>query len=70
VIKNLEQYPNNTVKVFDNFGNVVFSKQGYANDWDGTYNNGPLAQGTYYYIVDFGAETGLVFKGFITIVRD
>lgn len=70
VIKNLEQYPNNTVKVFDKSGNVVFSKQGYANDWDGTYNNGPLAQGTYYYIVDFGAETGLVFKGFITIVRD
>lgn len=70
VIKNIDQYPNNSVKVMDKSGNVVYSKQGYTNDWDGTYNNGPLSQGTYYYIVDFGADTGLVYRGFITIVRD
>ena len=70
VIKNIDQYPNNSVKVMDKSGNVVYSKQGYTNDWDGTYNNAPLSQGTYYYIVDFGADSGLVYRGFITIVRD
>lgn len=70
VIKNIDQYPNNTVKVFDKYGHVVYSKHGYTNDWGGTYNNGPLSQGTYYYIVDFGAGSGLIFTGFITIVRD
>lgn len=70
VIKNIDQYPNNSVKVMDKSGNVIYSKQGYTNDWDGTYNNGPLAQGTYYYVVDFGEGSDLVFKGFITIVRN
>ncbi len=69
-IKNIDQYPNNTVKVMDKSGNVVYSKQGYTNDWNGTYNNAPLSQGTYYYLVDFGAGLDLIFKGFITIVRD
>ena len=70
VIKNIDQYPNNTVKVFDKSRNVIYSKQGYTNDWNGTYNDAPLPQGTYYYIVDFGPGSGLLFKGFITIVRD
>lgn len=68
-IKNIDYYPNNTVKVFDKAGRIVYSKQGYANDWNGTYNNSPLSQGTYYYVIDFGAGLG-VFKGFITIIRD
>lgn len=70
IIKNIEDYPNNSVKLMDKSGQVIYSKQGYTNDWDGTYNNAPLAQGTYYYIVDFGADSGLFFRGFITIVRD
>lgn len=70
VIKNIEQYPNNSVRVTDKSGNVIYSKQGYTNDWGGTYNNGPLAQGTYYYVVDFGEGLDLVFKGFITVIRN
>jgi gliding motility-associated-like protein len=70
VIKNIENYPNNTVKIMDKSGNVIYNKRGYTNDWNGTYGNGPLAQGTYYYIVDFGGDSGLLFRGFITVVRD
>ncbi len=68
-IKNIDYYPNNTVKVFDKGGRMVYSKQGYTNDWNGTYNSAPLSQGTYYYVVDFGAGLG-AFKGYITIIRD
>ncbi|MGI4749814.1 MAG: gliding motility-associated C-terminal domain-containing protein [Janthinobacterium lividum] len=69
VIKNIDYYPNNTVKVFDKAGRLVYQKQGYTNDWNGTYNNSALTEGTYYYVIDFGAGLG-VFKGFITIIRD
>lgn len=57
------------MKVFDKAGRIVYQKQGYGNNWNGTYNNSPLAQGTYYYVFDFGAGLG-VFKGYITIIRD
>ncbi|WP_419800600.1 gliding motility-associated C-terminal domain-containing protein [Mucilaginibacter sp.] len=69
VIKNIDYYPNNIVKVFDKAGRLVYQKHGYTNDWNGTYNNSPLTEGTYYYIIDFGAGLGL-FKGYITIIRD
>ncbi|RYY22382.1 MAG: T9SS type B sorting domain-containing protein, partial [Sphingobacteriaceae bacterium] len=69
VIKNIDYYPNNTVKVFDKAGRIVYQKQGYTNDWNGTYNNTALTQGTYYYVIDFGAGLG-TFKGYITIIRD
>lgn len=69
VIKNIDYYPNNTVKVFDKAGRVVFTKKGYNNDWNGTYNNAALSEGTYYYVIDFGAGFGLI-KGYITILRN
>jgi gliding motility-associated-like protein len=62
-------YPSNTVKVFDRAGRVVFSAAGYNNDWDVTANGSPLAEGTYYYIVDFGTGNPKM-KGFITVIRD
>jgi len=69
-IKNIDYYPNNKVKIFDKNGRIIFSKQGYANDWNGTYNNSPLSQGTYYYTVDYGIGLAGMFKGYITIIRD
>ena len=39
--------------VFNRWGNKVFEKSNYANDWDGTgINNQPLPEGTYYRIVE------------------
>ncbi|RYE20928.1 MAG: T9SS type B sorting domain-containing protein [Sphingobacteriales bacterium] len=68
VVKNIELYPKNEVKVFDRGGRIVFTEKGYKNSWDATINGSPLAEGTYYYIVDFGDNKGKR-KGFITIVR-
>jgi len=68
VIRNIDLYPVNTVKVFDKAGKLIFVKSGYNNDWNGYYNGSPLAQGTYYYVVDLG--TGLPYRGVISVVRD
>ncbi|MES2279444.1 MAG: MBG domain-containing protein [Bacteroidota bacterium] len=68
IIKDIQLYPNNTVTIYDRAGREVYSKRGYNNDWDGTLRGAPLAQGTYYYLVDLGPgyET---LKGFITILK-
>lgn len=68
VVENIDAYPNNTVQIFDRGGRVLFTKKGYNNTWDGTINGQPLAEGTYYYIIDFGTNK-LKQKGFITLVR-
>nr|WP_242689242.1 MBG domain-containing protein [Pedobacter sp. SYSU D00535] len=69
VIRNIDMYPNNVVKIFDRAGRLMYSKSSYGNDWGGTFNGSPLAEDTYYYIVDFGPGAEKI-KGFITIVRD
>ncbi|EHQ25418.1 T9SS type B sorting domain-containing protein [Mucilaginibacter paludis] len=68
VIRNIDLYPGNTVKVFSKAGKLLYSKTGYNNDWNGYYNGSPLSQGTYYYVVDLG--TGLPYRGVISVVRD
>lgn len=69
LIDNIDFYPNNEVKIFDKAGRLMYSKKGYDNSWDATLNGLPLAEGTYYYIIDFGTNRRS-FKGFITIVRN
>ena len=57
----IETFPNNKLEVYNRWGNIVYSKKGYRNDWDGTSNgraviNGSdqLPVGTYYYVIDLG----------------
>lgn len=69
VIRNLDSYTDNEVKIFDRAGRMIYNRRNYSNDWDGTVNGSPLAEGTYYYILTIqnGAKTA---TGYITIVRD
>jgi gliding motility-associated-like protein len=61
-------YPNNTLEVYDRYGNEVFTANGYDNTWMGTGKNGDLPKGTYFYILDLGDGTE-VRKGWIQIIR-
>jgi gliding motility-associated-like protein len=67
VIRNIDSYPDNELKIFDRSGRLVFSQRNYNNTWDGKVNGNPLAEGTYYYFLSIsgGAKTA---KGFITII--
>jgi gliding motility-associated-like protein len=69
VIDNIDMYPNNVVKVFDRAGREIFSQRDYTNTWDATIGGSALAEGTYFYIVDFGTGADVI-KGFITIIRN
>ena len=65
-IINFEQYPSSIVKVFNRYGQVVFRKVNYQNDWAGTHNKTGelLPAGSYYYVVEV-PETGKVKKGWL-----
>ncbi|UKJ06770.1 MBG domain-containing protein [Solitalea lacus] len=69
LVRNIESYPNNLVKIFDKAGRIIYTKTGYLNEWDGSFNGQPLQEGTYYYIIDLGNGSKL-YKGYITVVRD
>jgi gliding motility-associated-like protein len=67
-IKGIELYPNNKVTLFNRWGNVVYEKIGYKDEWDGNSNSSKigsksLPSGTYYFIIDYGSnrhKTGFV----------
>ncbi len=70
VVKDIQLYPNNSVRVYDSAGRLVFGKKGYSNDWGGTLRDtgSPLTQGTYYYLVDLGTGENAI-RGYINIIR-
>jgi len=55
IIFGIEKYPGNTVHVFDKYGDEVFAATNYNNDWEGKGKNGPLPDGTYYYLIKLNA---------------
>lgn len=67
-ISNLENYPNNTVKIYNRWGVMVFQTKAYntqGNVFDGTSQgrvtveqDNKLPVGTYFYIIDFEDATG------------
>ena len=61
-------YANNTLEIFDRYGNQVFTARSYDNTWDGTRNNSDLPKGTYLYILDLGDGSD-IRKGWIQIIR-
>ncbi len=67
-VDNIDMYPQAVVRIFDKAGRIVYTKKGYDNSWDGTYNGQPLAENTYYYTIDLGG--GRALRGYITLVRD
>ena len=69
-IEFIEQFPDNTVSVFNRWGNRVFSTDHYsrANEWRGDINGQPAPVGTYYYVVVTRGPLGRSYAGPLTIL--
>ncbi|WP_136466094.1 gliding motility-associated C-terminal domain-containing protein [Flagellimonas onchidii] len=63
------EYSNNSIEIFDRYGNSVFQMNRYDSSWDGTGSNGNLPKGTYFYILDLNGDGSNVVKGWIQIIR-
>jgi len=66
-VQNLENYPDNSIAIFNRYGQEVYSATPYKNDWGGTYGGQLLPDGTYYYVLTFKGSPK-IFKGGVTIV--
>ncbi|MBL7942149.1 MAG: gliding motility-associated C-terminal domain-containing protein, partial [Flavobacteriales bacterium] len=67
VILGVESFPDNEFKVFNRWGNVVYEKSGYNNEWEGQNSNGdPLADGTYYVVFTAGDRE---YNGYVDLRR-
>lgn len=64
----IEQFPGNTLEIFDRYGNNVYRAKNYDNSWNGTGKNGNLPKGTYFYLLNLADGTE-VKKGWIQIIR-
>ncbi|RMG76862.1 MAG: gliding motility-associated C-terminal domain-containing protein, partial [Bacteroidetes bacterium] len=49
-IKDLNQFPNNSLIIYNRWGSVVFEAAPYDNSWDGTRNGKRLPEADYYYV--------------------
>ena len=63
VITCIENFPNNTLKIFNRYGSLVYEKKNYDNSWEGnssfgdpTKKNEILPSDTYYYVLEMGNE--------------
>jgi gliding motility-associated-like protein len=62
IIENIDLYPNNSLQIFNRWGNTIYERDGYRNEsaWDGTTESGGAVigelapEGTYFYILDKG----------------
>ncbi len=58
VISNIDEYPNANLKIFNRWGDLVYTKEHYDNSWNGLSNTdmirmgNVLPNGTYYYVFD------------------
>jgi gliding motility-associated-like protein len=70
-IVGVENYPDCYLKIFNRWGQVVYQSTGYSNTkaWNGTSENGKLAEGVYFYIFELRNEENKQFKGSITLIR-
>ena len=71
-IRGIEGYPNNYIRIFNMWGNRVYHKHGYRNEWRGEnqlqlyYGDGKLPESTYFYLVDLG-DGSKPLTGFVYI---
>lgn len=67
-IGNINKYPDNVLKIYNRYGQVIYTSAGYQNDWNGEYQGNKVPTGTYFYILQTNTDRGN-YKGSVTILR-
>ena len=64
-IVGIDNYPNNTITIFNRLGIKVFSSSNYKNDWNGFFNGKVVPDGTYFYELNLGGNN--IKKGYVYV---
>jgi gliding motility-associated-like protein len=67
-IRNLANYPNCRVTVFNRYGQAIFNSNGYSEPWNGRHNGADVPAGTYVYVIELGNGTKPM-TGTVMIIR-
>ena len=69
---NLERFSLNSLTIFNRWGQILYKKEGYSNDWEGSINGNELPDGAYYYVLRYGNTSinQFEFKSDLTIIRN
>ena len=76
VIENIHLYPDNNVRLYNRWGNLIWERDDYDNEtivWDGKSNVGgisigsQLPDGTYFYTIQLNDEDDSVYNGFLIL---
>lgn len=69
IVHGVEGNPDNLLTVFNRWGNIVYQKKNYANQWNGNNNKGEaLPDGTYFVILELSSKE-LILKGYVEMKR-
>lgn len=70
VIKNIEAYPDASVKIFDRWGRLMYHSSNLSPwAWDGRTKNGYVAMDAYFYILNLNTKGAKPITGSVTVIR-
>lgn len=68
-VKGIEAYPDNVLTIYNRWGNVVYKRENYMNQWRGTNTSDQqLPEGTYFAILEINGRD-IVLNGYVEIRR-
>ena len=69
IIKGIDAFPNNTLSVFNRWGQLVFDTSNYRNDWDGRSNGGDILPAGTYFVVFKAKGDSKTYKSYLDLRR-
>lgn len=70
-IQGLENYPNNEIKIYSRWGQMVFEARNFGEQkaWNGKVAMGGLQESVYFFVLELNDPEGTEIKGSITLLR-
>jgi gliding motility-associated-like protein len=69
-LSNVPQIENSSIHVFNRWGWEVFKSEDYKHDWQGTFNNERLPDGSYVYVIQFENSNFETLRGILEILSN
>ena len=60
---------NNKVFIYARSGKLIYERNNYRNDWNGTSDGRELPEGAYYYLIDFEQNGTIDYEGWLYLTR-